>query len=160
MEMTSAAASEPPKETGVRGTVDLVTERPIVLPRQDGPRARIEDFLGRRPLLVPAVAARNRRSPPPASGTADRRGPPSEPARLVARRLDGRARPLPARGSDPDADRREQGSVLLGRPDADSEPVAMVTVRKVADQDALLLQFDGDTRGIAPRWPGENEVGL
>ena len=55
MEMTSAAASEPPKETGVRGTVDLVTERPIVLPRQDGPRARIEDFLGRRPLLVPAV---------------------------------------------------------------------------------------------------------
>jgi hypothetical protein len=39
----------------VRGTVDLVTERPIVLPRQDGPRARIEDFLGRRPLLVPAV---------------------------------------------------------------------------------------------------------
>ncbi|MGD0447430.1 MAG: hypothetical protein ABSB36_02275 [Candidatus Dormibacteria bacterium] len=55
MEMTSAAASEPPKETEVRGTVDLVTERPIVLPRQDGPRARIEDFLGRRPLLVPAV---------------------------------------------------------------------------------------------------------
>jgi hypothetical protein len=39
----------------VGGTVDLVTERPIVLPRQDGPRARIEDFLGRRPLLLPAV---------------------------------------------------------------------------------------------------------
>jgi hypothetical protein len=55
MEMTSAAASEPAKETEVGGTVDLVTERPIVLPRQDGPRARIEDFLGRRPLLVPAV---------------------------------------------------------------------------------------------------------
>jgi hypothetical protein len=55
METTSAAASEPLRDTEVRGTVDLVTERPIVLPRQDGPRARIEEFLGRRPLLVPAV---------------------------------------------------------------------------------------------------------
>ena len=55
METTSAAASEPLRETEVGGTVDLVTERPIVLPRQDGPRARIEDFLGRRPLLLPAV---------------------------------------------------------------------------------------------------------
>jgi hypothetical protein len=54
MEMTSAAASGPRRETEVGGTVDLVTERPIVLPRQDGPRARIEDFLGRRPLLLPA----------------------------------------------------------------------------------------------------------
>ena len=35
--------------------METTSERPIVLPRQDGPRARIEDFLGRRPLLVPAV---------------------------------------------------------------------------------------------------------
>ena len=55
METPSAAASEPLRDTEVGGTVDLVTERPIVLPRQDGPRARIEEFLGRRPLLVPAV---------------------------------------------------------------------------------------------------------
>jgi hypothetical protein len=55
MEMTSAAASEPLRDTEVGGTVDLVTERPIVLPRQDGPRARVEEFLGRRPLLVPAI---------------------------------------------------------------------------------------------------------
>ena len=55
METTSAAASAPPDETEVGGTVDLVTERPIVLPRQDGPRARIEEFLLRRPLLVPGV---------------------------------------------------------------------------------------------------------
>jgi hypothetical protein len=55
METTSAATSEPRRETEVGGTVDLVTERPIVLPRQDGPRARIEEFLGRRPLLVPGI---------------------------------------------------------------------------------------------------------
>jgi hypothetical protein len=55
METTSAAASAPLEETEVGGTVELVTERPIVLPRQDGPRARLEEFLGRRPLLVPGV---------------------------------------------------------------------------------------------------------
>jgi len=55
METTSAAASAPFDETEVEGTVELVTERPIVLPRQDGPRARIEEFLGRRPWLVPSV---------------------------------------------------------------------------------------------------------
>ncbi|MGO8685639.1 MAG: hypothetical protein ACLQT7_00440 [Candidatus Dormibacteria bacterium] len=55
METTAAAASEPLEESEVDGTVELVTERPIVLPRQDGPRARVEDFLGRRPWLVPAV---------------------------------------------------------------------------------------------------------
>jgi hypothetical protein len=55
METTAAATSEPLTDTEVGGTVDLVTERPIVLPRQDGPRARIEEFLGRRPLLVPAI---------------------------------------------------------------------------------------------------------
>ena len=55
METMSAAASAPLDETAVGGTVDLVTERPIVLPREDGPRARIEEFLGRRPLLVPGV---------------------------------------------------------------------------------------------------------
>ena len=55
METPSAAASEPLRDTEVGGTVDLVTERPIVLPRQDGPRARIEEFLGRRPLLVPGI---------------------------------------------------------------------------------------------------------
>ena len=55
METTATAASEPLYESAVGGTVDLVTERPIVLPRQDGPRARIEEFLGRRPLLVPGV---------------------------------------------------------------------------------------------------------
>ena len=55
MEMTAAAASVPLEETEVEGTVELVTERPIVLPRQDGPRARLEEFLGRRPWLVPAV---------------------------------------------------------------------------------------------------------
>jgi len=55
METMSAAASLPLDQAEVGGTVDLVTERPIVLPRQDGPRARIEDFLGRRPLLVPGV---------------------------------------------------------------------------------------------------------
>jgi len=36
----------------------------------------------------------------------------------------------------------------------------MVHVRKVADQDALWLQFDGDTRGIAPRWPGETKLAV
>ena len=55
METTSAAASAPLDETEVGGTVELVTDRPIVLPRQDGPRARIEEFLGRRPMLVPGV---------------------------------------------------------------------------------------------------------
>ena len=55
MESMAVAASEPLNDSNVRGTVDLVTERPIVLPRQDGPRARIEEFLGRRPLLVPGV---------------------------------------------------------------------------------------------------------
>ena len=55
METMSAAATAPLDETEVGGTVDLVTERPIVLPRQDGPRARMEEFLGRRPLLVPGV---------------------------------------------------------------------------------------------------------
>jgi hypothetical protein len=55
METTSAATSEPLDETEVHGTVELVTERPIVLPRQDGPRARLEEFLGVRPWLVPAV---------------------------------------------------------------------------------------------------------
>ena len=55
METTSAAANEPFDETEVEGTVELVTERPIVLPRQDGPRARIEEFLGLRPWLVPTV---------------------------------------------------------------------------------------------------------
>jgi hypothetical protein len=54
MEMT-AAASAPLDEVEVKGTVELVTDRPIVLPRQDGPRARVEEFLGRRPWLVPAV---------------------------------------------------------------------------------------------------------
>ncbi|MGD1033687.1 MAG: hypothetical protein ABR977_04570 [Candidatus Dormibacteria bacterium] len=53
METMSAAA--PLDEAEVGGRVDLVTERPIVLPRQDGPRARLEEFLGRRPLLVPGV---------------------------------------------------------------------------------------------------------
>jgi hypothetical protein len=55
METMAATKGAPPEETGVRGRVDLVTERPIVLPRQDGPRARIEEFLGRRPWLVPTV---------------------------------------------------------------------------------------------------------
>ena len=55
METTAAAASEPLQDSAVGGMVDLVTERPIVLPRQDGLRARIEEFLERRPLLVPAV---------------------------------------------------------------------------------------------------------
>jgi hypothetical protein len=55
MEMMAAAASTPLARTEVGGTVDLVTERPIVLPRQDGPRARVEEFLGRRPWLVPAL---------------------------------------------------------------------------------------------------------
>ena len=55
METTAAAASEPLQDSAVGGMVDLVTERPIVLPRQDGPRARIEEFLDRRPLLVPVV---------------------------------------------------------------------------------------------------------
>jgi hypothetical protein len=55
METTSAAASVPLEDAEVAGTVELVTERPIVLPRQDGPRARIEEFLWRRPWLVPAV---------------------------------------------------------------------------------------------------------
>jgi hypothetical protein len=55
MEMTSAAAAAPLAETEVEGTVELVTERPIVLPRQDGPRARIEEFFDRRPWVVPAV---------------------------------------------------------------------------------------------------------
>ncbi|MGP8160589.1 MAG: hypothetical protein ACLQGJ_05115 [Candidatus Dormibacteria bacterium] len=55
METTSAAASAPLEETEVGGTVELVTERPIVLPRQDGPRARVEELLGRRPWLLPAV---------------------------------------------------------------------------------------------------------
>jgi hypothetical protein len=54
MEMT-AAASPPDEETRIGGRVELVTERPIVLPRQDRPRARVEEFLMRRPLLVPAV---------------------------------------------------------------------------------------------------------
>jgi hypothetical protein len=55
MQRTSAAASEPLTDSDVEGTVELVTERPIVLPRQDGPRARIEEFLVRRPLLVPGI---------------------------------------------------------------------------------------------------------
>jgi hypothetical protein len=55
METKVTAASEPLKDQAVGGMVDLVTERPIVLPRQDGPRARIEEFLDRRPLLVPVV---------------------------------------------------------------------------------------------------------
>jgi len=49
------SAAAPLDEAEVGGRVDLVTERPIVLPRQDGPRARLEEFLGRRPLLVPGV---------------------------------------------------------------------------------------------------------
>ena len=52
---TMAAANAPLDETEVEGRVELVTDRPIVLPRQDGPRARFEEFLGRRPWLVPAV---------------------------------------------------------------------------------------------------------
>jgi hypothetical protein len=55
METTAAAESAPLRDTEVGGTVDLVTMRPIVLPRQDGPRARVEEFLGRRPLLVPGI---------------------------------------------------------------------------------------------------------
>jgi len=55
MESMAAAASLPLSERDVRGSIDLVTERPIVLPRQDGPRARVEEFLGRRPWLVPGV---------------------------------------------------------------------------------------------------------
>lgn len=55
MESMAAAATEPLNDPDVRGTVELVTQRPIVLPRQDGPRARIEDFLGRRPLVVPGI---------------------------------------------------------------------------------------------------------
>jgi hypothetical protein len=55
METTATAASEPLKDPAAGGMVDLVTARPIVLPRQDGPRARIEEYLDRRPLLVPAV---------------------------------------------------------------------------------------------------------
>ncbi|MGA8015874.1 MAG: hypothetical protein WCB85_08165 [Candidatus Dormiibacterota bacterium] len=55
MDTMAAAVSPPDQEGRIGGRVELVTERPIVLPRQDGPRARVEEFLVRRPLLVPAV---------------------------------------------------------------------------------------------------------
>ena len=55
MKTTAVAAGTPLREAGVRGSIELVTERPIVLPRQDGPRARIDELLDRRPWLVPAV---------------------------------------------------------------------------------------------------------
>ena len=48
-------ASPPLREQRVRGSVELVTEQPIVLPRQDGPRARLDDLLDRHRWLVPAM---------------------------------------------------------------------------------------------------------
>ncbi len=57
MDITAEArASLRPGQTPVAGLVELVTERPIVLPRQDGfGRTRLEQSLGERPWILPSL---------------------------------------------------------------------------------------------------------
>ncbi|MGD0834417.1 MAG: hypothetical protein ABSA40_08350 [Candidatus Dormibacteria bacterium] len=57
MDITAEArASLRPGQTPVAGLVELVTERPIILPRQDGfGRARLEQSLGERPWILPSL---------------------------------------------------------------------------------------------------------
>jgi hypothetical protein len=45
-------AIPPDVEPVVRGRIEVVTEHPIVLPRRDGTRSRVEEAMGRRPWLV------------------------------------------------------------------------------------------------------------
>jgi hypothetical protein len=81
MEATEAAAPNPTAESGgVAGRVELVTDRPIVLPRRDSPRARAEALLIARPWLVPGlllgvIALLLLRRAPPAAGRTRRSRP-------------------------------------------------------------------------------------
>jgi len=53
--MVVATVSSPREERAIPGRIDVVTDRPIVLPRQDGARARVEELIGRRPWLIPGL---------------------------------------------------------------------------------------------------------
>ncbi|HYA00814.1 MAG TPA: hypothetical protein VEK76_10750 [Candidatus Binatia bacterium] len=55
METMATAAVLPPEDEEVGGRIEVVTQRPIVLPRQDSPRARVEDLLGRHPWVLPGL---------------------------------------------------------------------------------------------------------
>jgi len=55
MSTVVATASSEGRDRQVPGRIDVVTERPIVLPRQDGARARVEELMDRRPWLVPGL---------------------------------------------------------------------------------------------------------
>jgi hypothetical protein len=59
MDITAEArASLRPGQTPVAGLVELVTERPIILPRRDdGAHARLEQSLNRRPWILPSLLA-------------------------------------------------------------------------------------------------------
>jgi hypothetical protein len=59
MDITAEArASLRPGQTPVAGVVELVTERPIILTREDGEgRTRLEQNLGDQPWILPSLLA-------------------------------------------------------------------------------------------------------